>query len=95
MRKSEVYSWRLSPATKAALEAEARRAGSTVAALLDRIAHDWLRSRRGRTAADATEQARRHAVVAKALGQIAGGDPRRAERAHTRIRERLSRRRAR
>lgn len=95
MRKSEVYSWRVSPATKAALEAEARRAGSTIAGLLDRIAHDWLHARRGRTAADVTEQARRHTVVAKAIGRIAGGDPRRAERARTRIRERLRHRRAR
>ena len=34
MSKTEVYSWRVSPETKAALEEEARREGLTLAALL-------------------------------------------------------------
>ncbi|MBM3220533.1 MAG: hypothetical protein FJZ38_18000 [Candidatus Rokubacteria bacterium] len=95
MKKSEVYSWRVAPATKAALEAEARRARSSVATLLDQIAHDWLRSRQGGEDGDAAEQARRHAALAKVIGLIDGRDPHRAERGRVVIRERFKRRRGR
>jgi hypothetical protein len=91
MRKNEVYSWRLSYDTKAALEFEASREGSTLAALLDRIADEWLRARRP-AATDETEQARLHAAAARSFGAIAGGDPRRAERARLTVRTRLARR---
>lgn len=92
MKKSEVYSWRVAPETKMALEAEARREGRSVAALLDRMAREWLTARR-RRGVDIREHARVRASAEKVLGTIAGGDPRRAERARTAIRERLSSRR--
>lgn len=95
MAKSEVYSWRVSPDTKAALELEARRQGDTVAAMLDRITQEWLRARRRRTGADETAQARLHAVATRTFGTIAGGVPRRAERARVTIRRRLAARRGR
>lgn len=95
MSKSEVYSWRVAAATRMALEAEARREGSSVAALLDRMAGEWLTSRRRSLAMDGAHQARLHAEAEKALGSIAGGDARRAERARVTIRARLSRRRGR
>jgi hypothetical protein len=38
--KTEVYSWRFSAHRKAELEEEARREGTSVSALLDRIAAD-------------------------------------------------------
>ena len=91
MNKTEVYSWRISPDAKSALELEARREGASVAALLDRIAAEWLIARRSSTATDGAEQARLHAAAAKTLGRIAGGDPNRAERAREAIRERLAR----
>ena len=91
MKKTEVYSWRLAPGKKTALENEARRGGTTVAALLDQITQDWIESRRGLTGDDA-EQARLHSMAAKALGAIAGNDPKRAENAKTVIRKRLQRR---
>jgi hypothetical protein len=47
LRKSEVYSWRVSSDIRTGLELEARRAGSTMAGLLDRIAQEWLEARRG------------------------------------------------
>ena len=90
MRKSEVYSWRVSPDTKAALELEARREGDTVAAMLDRITQEWLRARRRRAGPDETAQARLHAVATRTFGTIAGGTPRRAERARVAIRQRLA-----
>jgi len=93
MRKSEVYSWRISPDIRSGLELEARRAGSTLAGLLDRIAEEWLETRRSGAAADDTGQASLHAVAARTFGAISGRSARRAERARAAIRERLERRR--
>lgn len=91
--KTEVYSWRVSAETKAALDEEARRERSTVAAVLDRIAGEWLDERR-RSAGGDDEQARLHAAAACSFGKIAGGDPRRSERARDAIRRRLAQRHA-
>jgi hypothetical protein len=95
MKKSEVYSWRVAPETKVALELEARRAGQSVAALLDGLTREWLNARRRRHTQDKTEQARLQAAAAKVLGTIAGGDPRRAERARAALQKRLASRRGR
>lgn len=91
MPKSEVYSWRLSPELRAALDLEAKRQGVSLATLLDRMADEWLRARRASSGTDVADQARRHAAAASAVGTIAGGDPRRAERARLAVRERLVR----
>ncbi len=90
MNKSDVYSWRISPATKGALEVEARRAGTTVAALLDRITAEWIQSSR-RNVADREQQERLHAGVRKTLGSIAGRNPSRSEQAKALVRQRLKR----
>ena len=74
MAKTEVYSWRLSAATKATLEAEARREGTSVGSLLERITQDWVQRRRP-SLDDATEQARLHKRVMKLAGTIHGGLP--------------------
>lgn len=95
MKKTGVYSWRVSVETRAALEREARREGASVAALLDRIAHEWLGKRRRAGGRAAAEQERLHAAAARAFGMIRGGDPRRAEEARETIRARLRRRHAR
>ena len=47
MMKSEVYSWRLSPAMKSALEEAALKEHATVSMLLERIVADWLAAHRG------------------------------------------------
>jgi hypothetical protein len=92
--KSAVYSWRVSPEVKDALEDEAHRAGESLSQLLDRIAREWLETRRRRTYGADAAQLRMRAAAAKAIGRIAGGDARRAERARATVRERLARRRA-
>ncbi len=90
MSKTEVYSWRISPATKAAIENEARREKTTVAALLDRITKEWMESRRGQD--DDTEQERLHAMVERTIGAISGHQPKRSERVRESVRRRLKRR---
>lgn len=88
MAKTEVYSWRLAPERKAALEAGARAAGKTVAQVLDELSAEWLASR---TADDEAEQRRLHAAVAKFIGTISGGDPHRSENVSRLMREGLRR----
>jgi hypothetical protein len=91
MKKTEVYSWRIPLATKTAIENQARRARTTVSALLDRITTEWIESQRGQTD-DNAEQIRLHARVRKTIGTIASGNPKRAARVRENVRERLRRR---
>ena len=93
MKKTEVYSWRISPDLKSALEDAARHEGMSVARLLDRIVTAWLQH----TATDGDEEAvqrRLHAAAEKTIGAIHGGDPQRAAQATERIRAKLRRRHA-
>jgi hypothetical protein len=71
--QTEVYSWRVSPEVKAALEREARREKTSLAALLDRVARQWLEERKSRSADDEAEQKRLHAIAEKYIGTIARG----------------------
>jgi hypothetical protein len=91
MKKTEVYSWRMTVTTRAAIEDEARRGKTTVAAVLDRITREWIECRRS-PANDDAEQERLHASVRKTLGVISGRNPKRSERARMDVRERLRRR---
>lgn len=92
MKRSEVYSWRLSRDLKEALEEAARNARLSLSALLERAARAWL----GREAArpDDRAQARLHVKARRSIGSLSGGDPRRSERARERLRAKLARRRA-
>ncbi|MBI2834515.1 MAG: hypothetical protein HYX76_08845 [Acidobacteria bacterium] len=90
-RKTEVYTWRLSPATKAHLEEVARETNRTVAQLLDEIVAERLDTLDGNEA-DIELQRRLHARVARFLGNISGGGARRSERARELVRARLKRR---
>ena len=85
--KTEVYSWRLSAATKARLESEARREGTSLAKLLERITADWLAQNRNGHSNDDAEQAAIRKRAQSAIGSIHGGDPTRAERASELVRE--------
>ncbi len=85
MKKSEVYSWRLSPETKAALEDRARSEGTSMAKLVDRIVDNWLEQQTADE--EAVEQQRLHAAAAKTIGTIRGGDPYLAEQAGARVKE--------
>jgi hypothetical protein len=93
MRKSEVYSWRVSPELKSALEQEARKEGSSLADLLEKLAREWLEIRRRALANEEHGQERLHAAARTTLGAIRGGRPRRSEQARDLIRQRVRKRR--
>lgn len=93
MKKTEVYSWRISPDLKSALEDAARHKGMSVARLLEQIVTSWLQH----TGIDGDEevvQRRLHNAVSTTIGTIHGGDPRRAAQAAERIRVKLKRQHA-
>jgi hypothetical protein len=95
-RKSEVYTWRVSPATKSRLEEAARSGNRSVAQLLDEIVADHLDSIGDSRGSDIEEQQRLHQRAAEFLGSIHGrGTERRSERVRELVRERLKRRYAR
>jgi hypothetical protein len=90
--KTEVYSWRLSAHRKAELEEEARREGTTVSALLDRVTAEYLACRRnGHSPDDDAEQAAIRQRVMKTVGTIRSRDPTLAGRAREVIREQILR----
>ena len=85
--KTEVYSWRLSADRKAELEAEARREGTSLSSLLDRVTADWLAVRRNSQSADEAEQAAIRKRVMATVGTIRGNDPTRSARTSELVRE--------
>jgi len=91
--KTEIYTWRLSSEIKSALETEARREGTTVAALLDQLARRWIEDRRAQSTSDSAEQLRLHSQAEKSIGKIASGKAHRAESARVLVRKRLHDRR--
>jgi hypothetical protein len=89
--KTEVYSWRLSAERKAELQDAARREGTSVSALLERVTDDWLAEHRNGHGDDAAEQAAIRKRVMATVGTIRGSDPTRAERAGVLVREIIAR----
>jgi hypothetical protein len=89
--KTEVYSWRVSPDLKSGLEREARRRKTSIGAVLDQAARDWL-SRSGADAGSEAEQQRLHKAAARCIGTLASGNPGRSENAREAIRQRLRQR---
>lgn len=85
--KTEVYSWRVSAQRKAELESEARREGTSLAALLERITANWLKERRHSRNGDEAEQAAIRKRVMATVGTLRGGDPTRSQRASELVRE--------
>ena len=92
--KTEVYSWRVSRELKSDLERQARIRKTSLSAVLNLAARDWLKQSAA-TVGEDEEQRRLHEAGMKCMGAIAGGNPRRAETARQAIRERLKRRHAR
>ncbi|HME32298.1 MAG TPA: hypothetical protein VKG65_06060 [Terriglobales bacterium] len=92
MAKTEVYSWRVDPQTKMALESEARSQGMTLAGVLDRLAKQWLEMQKQQNGDDEAEQARLHAAAAKCFGTLSMGDPRGSEKVRETVRKRLQER---
>ena len=92
--KDQVYSWRVSAEKKAELESEARREGTSLAALLEQITADWLQQRRHSRNGDEAEQAALRRRVMATVGTIRSGDPMLATRAREIVRERIVRKHA-
>ena len=92
MAKTEVYSWRVDPEVKMALESEARAEGMTLAEMLDRMAQQWLKMRKQQNGDDEAEQARLHAAAARCFGTLSAGDPRASENVRALVRKRLKER---
>lgn len=90
--KTEVYSWRLSPQLKSALEEAARAKRKSVSELLEQIARDWLEHSRGRDEGEDERQRRIREAALRCAGTIHGDDPHRAENARSEVRERIARR---
>lgn len=88
MPKSAIYSWRLEPDLKVALEEAARREDQSLAELLDQISRAWLSQPRFD---DEEEQQRLHAAAAQHIGSLAGGDPDRSSKVRETVRARLAR----
>ena len=89
--KTEVYSWRVSAATKTDLESEARREGTSLAGLLETITADWLQERRTSRNGEEAEQAALRRRVMATVGTIHSGAPTLATRAREVVRERIVR----
>ena len=88
---TEVYSWRVSRDLKQTLEREARRRQTSLSAVLNLAAQDWLK-KSGQNTADDEEQRRLQDAASKCLGAFSSGDPSRAERTRQIIRKRLRQR---
>lgn len=94
-RKSEVYTWRVSPSMKASLEEAARQTNRSVAKLLDEIVTERLDATGQADEAEMDNQRRLHARAARFAGCFTGTDPRRSAQARARVRARLTERRGR
>jgi hypothetical protein len=92
--KTEVYSWRLAAETKAQLEEEARREGTSLSGLLDRVSAEWLAERRNNQADDEVEQAAIRKRARAAIGSVRGGDPMRSARTSELVSEMVARKHA-
>src|SRR5438105_3416147 len=93
-RKTEVYTWRVSPSTKATLEEAARNSNRSVAQLLDDIVSAHLATSDPADESQMDQQRRLHARAARFLGCMSSGITRRSERTRELITARLKRRRA-
>lgn len=89
--KSEIYTWRLSAALKAALEEAARDRKRSVADLLDEIVATYLSAPAAGTT-DRENQQRLHARAARFAGALRGDDATRSQTVRARVRARLTRR---
>lgn len=92
--KTEIYTWRLSRATKTRLEEAARARERSVAQLLEELVAAGL-DQVGTKEDEAERQRRLHEQVAKRAGSIAGGGQPRSREVRKRVRARLMRRRRR
>ncbi len=90
MAKTEVYSWRLSPELKSALEEAARLKQQSLARFLEDIAQQWLVQNLPHDG-DEIEQKRLQQAAALTFGTLQGGNPNRSEQSREELRAKLSR----
>ena len=88
IRKTEVYTWRVSPAMKASLEEAARREGRSISQLLDEIVTEKLQVGMSEPG-EAEQQRELHEQAEGFAGRLPGRDPRRASKARELVRTRL------
>lgn len=93
-RKTEVYSWRVSPETRAGLEEVARESHRSVAEVLDDLVTERLRDS-CTDEAETETQRRLHMSAARWLGTLSGGGAARSREVRQIVRSRLERRRGR
>jgi hypothetical protein len=91
--KTEIYTWRLSPALKAGLEEAARAQGRSVAELLDEIVAEKLETLERESGEDEGRQRQLHAQAAHFAGCLSGVDSQRSARVRALVRDRLGSRR--
>jgi len=90
-KKSEVYSWRVSPALKASLEEAARQRGASIARLLDQIVEEHLSRDQAGAGSDEKEQRGLQERAARFAGSLAGKAAGRSTRVRVLVRDRLRR----
>ena len=86
--KTEVYSWRVASDLKSELEHEARRRNTSVSAILEQAAREWLNTSGNDVASD-DAQRRLHRAASECFGAFEGGAAHRSENVRRSIRERL------
>ncbi|HTW64707.1 MAG TPA: ribbon-helix-helix protein, CopG family [Bryobacteraceae bacterium] len=89
--KTEVYSWRVSAELKTGLEREARRRKTSLSAVLEAAAQEWLK-KNGADRDDEREQKRLHEAASKFVGAISSGEFHPSTKVREVVRERLRRR---
>lgn len=92
--RTEVYSWRVSPELKSALERAAQRRKLSVSKVLEDAARQWLKQSAS-DVAEVEEQRILHEAARQCIGAFSGSDSRRSEDVRQAIRNRLGKRRAR
>ncbi len=86
--RSEVYSWRVSPALKASLEEAGRRERRPVSRLLEEIVREYMAGRT-ESGTDLAAQQELHVKAARFAGCIVGSRAHRAEQARVLVRRKL------
>jgi hypothetical protein len=89
--KTEVYSWRVSSDVKTCLEREARRRKTSMSAVLDLAAREWLHNS---SVENEGEEGQRqlHKAASRWLGALASGNSQRSQTSSQSVQQRLHQR---
>ena len=89
MNKSEVYSWRIAPNLKAALEEAARQEQQPLSLLLERIVAEWLALKQLESSQTEAEQQRLQQAAVATFGALNSADPDRSSHTRQRLQAKL------